>query len=190
MSKRKNNAMGDDASEETDNNEQQQATELENNSMDVENNSTIDSSLDFEAKLKEQEDKFLRLYAEFENYRRRSAREKAEYLSSASEQMIMAMLPILDDFERASKNNEHVTDVAVIKEGFQLIYTKFLQILESKGLKSIDAMNEPFDLNLHEAIANVPVVDESMKGKVIDQVEKGYYLNDKVIRFAKVAVGQ
>lgn len=189
MSKRKNKAMGDNASEETDNKEQQQAKDLENNSMDLEN-STIDSSLDFEAKLKEQEDKFLRLYAEFENYRRRSAREKADYLSSASEQMIMAMLPILDDFERASKNNEHVTDVAVIKEGFQLIYTKFLQILESKGLKPVDALNEPFDLNLHEAIANVPVTDESMKGKVIDQVEKGYYLNDKVIRFAKVAVGQ
>ena len=140
--------------------------------------------------LKEQEDKFLRLYAEFENYRRRSAREKAEYLSSASQEMIMAMLPILDDFERASKNNENVTDISVVKEGFHLIYTKLGQILEAKGLKPIDAMSQPFDYNLHEAIANVPVEDEALKGKVIDQVEKGYYLNEKVIRFAKVAVGQ
>jgi len=111
-------------------------------------------------------------------------------LTGASQEMIMAMLPILDDFERAIKNNEQVTDVAILKEGFQLIYTKLGQILESKGLKPIDATNQPFDYNLHEAIANVPVEDEALKGKVIDQVEKGYYLNEKVIRFAKVAVGQ
>jgi len=190
MSKRKNNAMEDNTVDQANTNEEQQHHETENNSSNDANSSPTEPSLDVEAKLKDQEDKFLRLYAEFENYRRRSAREKAEYLSSASQQMIVAMLPILDDFERASKNNENVTDIALVKEGFQLIYTKLGQILEAKGLKPIDAMNQPFDFNLHEAIANVPVEDESMKGKVIDQVEKGYYLNEKVIRFAKVAVGQ
>jgi molecular chaperone GrpE len=190
MSKRKNNAMEDNTVDQANANEEQQGHETENNSSNDVNNSSTESSHDFEAKLKEQEDKFLRLYAEFENYRRRSAREKSEYLSSASQEMIMAMLPILDDFERASKNNENVTDISVVKEGFQLIYTKLGQILEAKGLKPIDAMSQPFDYNLHEAIANVPVEDEALKGKVIDQVEKGYYLNEKVIRFAKVAVGQ
>ncbi|MFM7595401.1 MAG: nucleotide exchange factor GrpE [Flavobacteriales bacterium] len=190
MSKRKNNSMEDNTVEPTNSHEEQIPQESAEHTNNAAGEPTSDPSLDFEARLKEQEDKFLRLYAEFENYRRRSAREKAEYLSSASQEMIMAMLPILDDFERASKNNELVTDITVVKEGFQLIYTKLGQILESKGLKPIDAMNHPFDFNLHEAIANVPVEDEAMKGKVIDQVEKGYYLNDKVIRFAKVAVGQ
>jgi molecular chaperone GrpE len=143
----------------------------------------------FEAKLKEQEDKYLRLYAEFENFRKRSSREKVEYFSTASSEIIIALLPVLDDFDRAIKNNETVTDVSVVKEGFQLIYTKLNQILESKGLKAIDAMNQPFDYDMHEAIANVPVEDPALKGKVIDQVEKGYSLNDKVIRFPKVAVG-
>ena len=143
-----------------------------------------------EAKLKEQEDKYLRLYAEFENFRKRSSREKVEYFSTASSEIIIALLPVLDDFDRAIKNNETVTDVSVVKEGFQLIYTKLNQILESKGLKAIDAMNQPFDYDMHEAIANVPVDDPALKGKVIDQVEKGYALNDKVIRFPKVAVGQ
>ena len=189
MSKRKNNAMEDNTADQMNSNEEQQGHESANNSSN-DDNSPTDTSLDVEAKLKEQEDKFLRLYAEFENYRRRSSREKAEYLSGASREMIIAMLPILDDFERAIKNNEQVTDVAILKEGFQLIYTKLGQILEAKGLKPIDAMSQPFDYNLHEAIANVPVEDEALKGKVIDQVEKGYYLNEKVIRFAKVAVGQ
>jgi molecular chaperone GrpE len=190
MSKRKNNTMEDNTVDQANANEEQQGHETENNSSNEENSSSTESTHDFEAKIKEQEDKFLRLYAEFENYRRRSAREKAEYLTGASQEMIMAMLPILDDFERAIKNNEQVTDVAILKEGFQLIYTKLGQILEAKGLKPIDATNQPFDYNLHEAIANVPVEDEALKGKVIDQVEKGYYLNEKVIRFAKVAVGQ
>ncbi len=189
MSKRKNNAMEDNAADQMNSNEEQQGHEAANN-LSNDNNTPTNPALDFEAKLKEQEDKFLRLYAEFENYRRRSAREKSEYLSSASQEMIVAMLPILDDFERASKNNENVTDIVLVKEGFQLIYTKLGQILETKGLKPIDAMNQPFDFNLHEAIANVPVEDEALKGKVIDQVEKGFYLNEKVIRFAKVAVGQ
>ena len=150
----------------------------------------VDANQELEIKLKDQEDKFLRLYADFENYRRRASQEKLEYLSSANKEMIVAMLPILDDFERAIKNNEQVTDASVLKEGFSLIANKLNQILESKGLKPIDSMHQPFDYDLHEAIANVPVEDANLKGKVIDQVEKGYFLNDKVIRFSKVAVGQ
>ncbi len=115
MSKRKNNAMEDNAAEQANVNEEQQGHETENNSSNDANSSSTESSQNFESKLKEQEDKFLRLYAEFENYRRRSSREKAEYLSGASREMIMAMLPILDDFERAIKNNEQVTDVAILK---------------------------------------------------------------------------
>jgi molecular chaperone GrpE len=145
---------------------------------------------ELEASLKDQEDKYLRLYAEFENYRKRSIKEKADYLATASKDTIVAMLPILDDFERAVANNEKVEDVQILKDGFSLIFNKINQIMESKGLKPMQTLDQPFDYELHEAIANVPVEKDEQKGKVIDQVEKGYYLNDKVIRYAKVVVGQ
>ncbi|MFM7386824.1 MAG: nucleotide exchange factor GrpE [Bacteroidota bacterium] len=146
--------------------------------------------LELKAELKEQEDKHLRLYAEFENYRKRSLKEKADYLSTASKDMIVSMLPVLDDFERAVANNASVEDPKILKDGFSLIFNKIHQILESKGLKAMQTLDQPFDYELHEAIANVPVEKDEQKGKVIDQVEKGYYLNDKVIRYAKVVVGQ
>jgi molecular chaperone GrpE len=145
---------------------------------------------ELEANLKEQEEKHLRLYAEFENYRKRSIKEKADYLSTANKDTIVAMLPILDDFERAVANNEKVEDVQILKAGFSLIFNKINQIMESKGLKAMHTLDQPFDYELHEAIANVSVPEEDRKGKVIDQVEKGYFLNDKVIRYAKVVVGQ
>lgn len=152
--------------------------------------STQEMNAALEDRLRDQEDKFLRLYAEFDNFRKRSARDRAEYLASASQEMVLAMLPVLDDFERAMANNAKVEDIETIRGGFNLIFTKLSQILESKGLKPINALHQPFDYELHEAIANIPVEDPEMKGKVIDQVEKGFYLNDKVIRYAKVAVGQ
>lgn len=145
---------------------------------------------ELEIGLKDQEDKYLRLYAEFENYRKRSIKEKADYLATASKDTIVAMLPILDDFERAVANNEKVEDAQLLKDGFSLIFNKINQIMESKGLKAMQTLDQPFDYELHEAIANVPVEEEDRKGKVIDQVEKGYYLYDKVIRYAKVMVGQ
>jgi molecular chaperone GrpE len=135
-------------------------------------------------------DRFLRLYAEFENFRRRSNKERLDVISSANAGLLKDLLPVLDDFDRAISNNDQVNDVEVLKEGFVLIQNKFKSILDAKGLKVMNAKGEVFDSELHEAIANIPVSEEEQKGKVIDDIEKGYYLNDKVIRFAKVVVGQ
>lgn len=135
-------------------------------------------------------DKYLRLYSEFDNYRKRTNKEKLELISTASAGVLKDMLTVLDDFERAIANNDKVDDVNAVKEGFQLIHNKLKSVLEAKGLKQMQAKGEVFDSELHEAIANIPAPDESLKGKVVDDVERGYYLNDKVIRFAKVVVGQ
>ena len=136
------------------------------------------------------QEKFIRLYSEFENYRKRTAKEKLDTINNASKDLIADLLPVLDDFERAIRNNKDSDDSNAIKEGFNLIYNKFLQSMQSKGLKPMDSTNTPFDVDLHEAITNIPTTDDDMKGKVVDVVEKGYYLNDKVLRFAKVVVGQ
>jgi molecular chaperone GrpE len=143
-----------------------------------------------EEKYAELNDRFLRLYAEFENFRRRSNKERLEVISSANAGLLKDLLPVLDDFDRAIINNVEVTDIDVVKEGFGLIQHKFKSILDSKGLKEMNAKGETFDSELHEAIANIPVTEDDQKGKVIEDVERGYYLNDKVIRFAKVVVGQ
>jgi molecular chaperone GrpE len=143
-----------------------------------------------EDKYAELNDRFLRLFAEFDNYRKRSNKERLELISTASAGILKDLLPVVDDFERAIANNENIDDANSIKEGVSIIYNKFKAILESQGLKSMEAKGKPFDSELHEAIANVPVGDEKEKGIVIDDVEKGYYLNEKVIRYAKVVVGQ
>ena len=143
-----------------------------------------------EEKYADLNDRFIRLYAEFDNFRKRTNKERIDLINSASAGVMKDMLTILDDFERAILNNENVEDIQAVKEGFQLIYQKFKGILESKGLKPMVAKGESFDSELHEAIANIPAPTEDDKGKVVDDVEKGYYLNDKVIRFAKVVVGQ
>jgi len=138
------------------------------------------------AKLEEnlalEKDKLLRLFAEFENYKKRNFKERIELLKSAGEEMIMAILPVIDDFERAAKANP-------LPEGIDLIYNKLINILSQKGLKAMESKGKPFDADLHDAIAKVPVEDEAMKNKVVDEIEKGYYLNDKVIRHAKVIFG-
>ncbi|MFN5505297.1 MAG: nucleotide exchange factor GrpE [Flavobacteriia bacterium] len=138
----------------------------------------------------EYKDKFVRLYAEFDNYRRRTNEEKLNLIASAGKDVISSMLPVLDNFERAIATNENLDDLAAIKEGFNLIFNQLKGILEAKGLKPMEAKGLTFDSDLHEAIANIPAPEEALKGKVIDDVEKGYYLNDKVLRFAKVVVGQ
>ena len=143
-----------------------------------------------EEKYAELNDRFLRLYAEFENFRRRTNKEHLELISSANSNLLKDLVPVLEDFERAITNNETSEDIASVKEGFLLIYNKYKGILESKGVKPITAKGEIFNSDIHEAIVNVPVEDESQKGKVIEDIEKGYYLNDKVIRFSKVVVGQ
>ena len=137
--------------------------------------------------LTEAKDKYLRLYSEFENFRRRTAKEKLELIQNANEKLVNAFLPIIDDFERAEKafNGSESKEM----EGFLLIYTKFKKILDNAGIKVMDAKGKAFDPELHEAITQVPAPDEKSKGKVIEVVEQGYLLNDKVIRFAKVVVG-
>lgn len=143
-----------------------------------------------EEKYAELNDRFLRLYAEFDNYRKRTNKERVDLISTANAGILADLLPVLDDFERAILNNETAEEINGVKEGFNLIFNKFKNNLESKGLKAMEAKGKPFDSELHEAIANVPAPSNKEKGKVIEDVEKGYYLNDKVIRFAKVVVGQ
>ncbi len=143
-----------------------------------------------EEKYSELNDKYLRIHAEFDNYRKRTNKEKLDLIATASSGILKDLLPVIDDFERAIANNEKVDDIESVKEGFQLIFNKFKNTLETKGLKPMDSEGKDFDLDLHEAIANIPAPSKKMKGKVIEAVEKGYYLNDKVIRFAKVVVGQ
>lgn len=135
-------------------------------------------------------DKYLRLYSEFDNYRKRTNKEKLELIATAGAGVLKDMLSVLDDFERAIANNENAEDIQAVKDGFNLIHSKFKSTLEAKGLKQMQAKGEAFDPELHEAIANIPAPAEELKGKVIDDVERGYYLNDKVIRYAKVVVGQ
>lgn len=141
-------------------------------------------------KLNEVNDKYLRLYSEFENYRKRVSKERIELISNASEDVIKDLLPVVDDYQRAIDAIEKIEDDQVKKtlEGLSLIYKKLYSILEKRGLKPIDAKGKPFDENLHEAIAQLPAQSEEDKGKVIDETTKGYYLNNKVIRFSKVVV--
>ena len=135
-------------------------------------------------------DKYMRLYAEFDNFRKRSMKERADLLATASSDVIKELLTILDDFDRAVKANETVEDIAVVKEGFVLIHSKLYKKLENKGLKPIEAKDQIFDTDFHEAITQIPAPSVEMKGKVVDEVEKGYLLNDKIIRFSKVVIGQ
>jgi molecular chaperone GrpE len=144
---------------------------------------------DWQLKFAEMNDQYLRLWSEFDNYRKRSARERVEFSKTAASDTFTAILPVLDDFDRAAKAMENADDIAVVKEGMQLIYHKFRNILISKGLEEMNAQGETFDADFHEAITSIPSPDDSMKGKVVDELEKGYSLNGKVIRFAKVVVG-
>ena len=138
----------------------------------------------------ELKDKYLRSVAEFDNYRKRTLKEKAELILNGSEKAVSAVLPVLDDMERAIANGEKTDDVQVLREGMTLIYTKFQKVLEGLGVKEIETADADFNTDVHEAIAMVPGMGDDKKGKVLDCVQKGYTINDKVIRHAKVAVGQ
>lgn len=135
-------------------------------------------------------DKYLRSVAEFDNYRKRMLKEKTELILNGGEKVITAILPVLDDMERAIENGKKTDDVAVLQEGMELIYQKLMKILEGQGVKKMDTTDADFNTDVHEAIAMVPGMGDDKKGKVIDCVQTGYTLNDKVIRHAKVAVGQ
>ena len=143
-----------------------------------------------EEKYNELNNKYLRIHAEFDNYRKRTNKEKVDLISTANAGVLKDLLPVLDDFERAIANNAKAEDINSVKEGFNLIFNKFSSILHAKGLKEMPVAGETFDSELHEAIANIPAPKKKLKGKVVEAVEKGYYLNDKVIRYAKVVVGQ
>lgn len=142
-----------------------------------------------QAEVAEAKDKYLRLYSEFENFRRRNAKERIDLIKTASADLMSELLPTVDDFDRAKQANEKQEDVEAIKEGFDLIHNKLIKTLEAKGLKLMETeKGTPFDADVHEAVTQFPG-DEDMKGKIIDTVEKGYYLGDKVIRYAKVVIG-
>ena len=142
------------------------------------------------AELAEQKEKFIRLYAEFDNFKRRNAKERVELIQTAGREVIQAMLEVVDDCDRAERQMHKSEDLVQIREGIQLVFTKLRNTLQSKGLKEMKSIGEEFNPDLHEAITEIPVPDENMKGKVVDEVEKGYTLNDKIIRFAKVVVGK
>jgi molecular chaperone GrpE len=136
------------------------------------------------------QDKYIRLAAEFDNYRKRTIKEKTELIKQANGELLKDMLPIIDDFERGLVTIEKTEDVEGMKKGVSLIYTKFAEFIRQNGLKEIEAKNKEFDIDFHEALTKIPAPDESLKGKVVDVIEKGYILNDRVIRYAKVVVGE
>ncbi len=152
-------------------------------------NSTDTKVSELQAAVNELRDKHLRLLAEFDNYKKRTMRERLELMNSASKDVMVSLLPILDDFDRAKKSADDPSNAEVFSDGVTLVYNRLNNVLQNMGLKAMTSTGEPFDVEMHEAITEIPVPDENMKGKVIDTLEKGYMLNDKIIRHAKVVVG-
>lgn len=140
--------------------------------------------------LSESQDKYLRLVAEFDNYRKRTLREKAELIQTAGESLLIDILPVMDDFERGIQQAAQTEDMDSVRTGMGLIYSKLKDFLNSHGVKEINAMNEPFDTDWHEAVTNIPAPTDEMKGKILDVIQKGYTLYDKVMRYSKVVVGE
>ena len=145
---------------------------------------------ELKAQVEEQKDRYLRLSAEFDNYRKRTLKERSDMLKTANGDTLSGMLPVLDDLERAMQSMEKATDVAAVREGVVLIYNKLQEFLKNKGIVEINAMNQVFDTDLHEAITKIPAPTEDLKGKVVDVIQKGYKIDTKVIRYAKVVVGE
>ncbi|HEY3388464.1 MAG TPA: nucleotide exchange factor GrpE [Prolixibacteraceae bacterium] len=169
----------------------------EDQEMPIEELPATDDKTVLEAKVaeletanKELNDKYLRLSAEFDNYRKRTLRERMELTKTAGESVMLSILPVVDDFERAMHSIDQGMDFEAVKEGILLIYNKFQEFNKQNGIKEIEAAGKPFDTDLHEALTKIPAPTEELKGKIIDVIQKGYYLNDKVIRFAKVVVGE
>ncbi len=156
---------------------------------DLETIDEISESEKLQAEINEAKDKYVRLYAEFDNFKRRTTKERIDLLQSAGKDIIAELIPVIDDFERALKSMETATDLKAVKEGVNLVNHKFKNILQQKGLKEMQSKGEPFNADLHEAITSTPAPSADLKGTVVDELEKGYFLNDKVIRFAKVVVG-
>ncbi|MFO7940621.1 MAG: nucleotide exchange factor GrpE [Bacteroidales bacterium] len=176
--------------------EQEEVTSEENKTQQPEKDGKEEAPLEANKektdaqKLQDMEDKYLRLVAEYDNYRKRTLREKMELSKSAGADILVNLLPVKDDFERALSHLDSASDLEAVKEGINLIFTKFSEFLKQRGIKEIEAMEQPFDTDVHEAITKIPAPTEELKGKVVDVVEKGYILQDKVVRFAKVVVGE
>lgn len=170
-----------------------EARQNQKNEAETTDNEGVESGVSTEDKHKEElalaNDKFLRLYAEFDNYKRRTSKERVELLQTAGKDVIVSLLPVLDDFERASRAIENAKDVSAVKEGVSLVHSKLKNLLGQKGLKEMVSKGQPFDADIHEAVTNIPAPTDDLKGKIVDVLEEGYMLNDKVIRFAKVVVG-
>ncbi|RYE11089.1 MAG: nucleotide exchange factor GrpE [Sphingobacteriales bacterium] len=149
-----------------------------------------DETEKLKAELAESKDQYLRLVAEFDNFRKRSAKEYRDMSLTAGKEIIQSLLVVLDDTERAEKQLQTVTDISILKEGISLVFNKLKNTMQQKGLKAMESIGQPFNADLHEAITEIPAANDGMVGKVMDEVEKGYYLNDKLIRHAKVVVGK
>ena len=184
----KNHALAEDMQEFTEMNINSDADIPGNTHL---SNPVTDSPLDkLQTELDEQKDKYIRLFAEFDNYKRRNAKERVELIQTAGKEVIASLLDVLDDCDRAEKQIQSGNDLQQIKEGIQLVFGKLRNILQSKGLKAMESINTHFEVEKHEAITEIPAPSKDLIDKVVDEVQKGYYLNDKIIRFAKVVVGK
>lgn len=177
-------------SEETKDQNEEILDSKEETTQDAENEVVETKEPTAEEKIAELNDKYLRLYSEFDNYRKRTSKERIELFKTAGQDIMTDLVPVLDDFERALQNMDKKGDVKTIRKGVDLVYNKFKSSLESKGLKAFKSIEQEFDPEIHEAITKIPAPNKKMIGKVVDEIEKGYKLNDKVIRYAKVVVGQ
>lgn len=200
MSRKKKNLSSQEMKEEKTINPDTCHTQAKETTESIEQQETIEATTSenkekeemarLEAEIAELKDKYLRQVAEFDNYRKRTLKEKTELILNGGEKIITSLLPVLDDMERAQQNIEKSDDVEALKEGTNLVFKKLMTVLESAGLQKIDTDGKDFDTDVHEAIAMVPATTDDQKGKVIDCVQAGYKLNEKVIRHAKVAIGQ
>ncbi len=202
MSKKEEIFNQDEEQKQTDNIEEENKETEENKDQAAEEETSEDNEAKEEKEVEESEteklqrqlaelnDKYLRLSAEFDNYRKRTLKERMELIKNAGQDILMELLPVKDNFERALKSTEESKDVKAIREGIELIYNGFCQFLEQNGVKEIDAMNQEFDTDVHEAVTKIPAPEKKLKGKVVDVIEKGYFINKKVMRYAKVVVGE
>ena len=193
MSKKKHNKVKEDMQEAQTEQEMPDVKETVESVATEDQDTTKDEAIPIEelkAQVAELKDKYLRQVAEFDNYRKRTLKEKTELILNGGEKVLTALLPVLDDFERAQESFKKSSDVEALREGVTLIFEKLVKTLESQGLKPIDAVGQDFNTDFHEAIAMIPAPNDDDKGKVIDCIQTGYMLNEKVIRHAKVAIGQ
>lgn len=188
----KNKKEMEDTNKTEDLQDQQQKDYMEGNQVteNIANEAEMDPLMAITKQLDEQKDKFLRLFAEFDNYKKRMAKERLELLSTAGKEIILDFLPIADDMERSMKASATTDDIQIVREGFALITEKIMKTLEKKGVKPIEAIGQTFDSEKHEAITEIPAPTEELKGKIVDEIEKGYTMHDKIIRFSKVVVGK